>query len=886
MINQKRVPSGLEGLDNAIDHFRYGDNIVWEIGDIENYRFFTCPFIDKSLADGNNVVYFSFGRHESICDSGQGLKIIDLDIDKGFEQIAMEVYDIIDSEGNETHYIFDSLTVLQEEWIADFMMTNFFVVTAPEIKKRNCIAYYAFTRNHHSFEALSRIRQSSSVIIETFRGDYHMYLHPHKVEDRYLPSIFLPHRVDRDDKDAIKPLTNGIDISRFYEIVSEAGNDDPARQLDNWERFFLEKNNELLAANDPSLVVKSDTESTDSGTKDSLRDLCRLVFGTDEKMLDIAVENITLEDLLEIKGRMIGVGSIGGKATGMLLSRKIVEKKLPEISKILEPHDSFYICSNLYYTFLVKNNFWGLKVKQRRKKGYFTIAEIIKEKILEGEFSDNIREGFRRMLQYYGQSPLIVRSSSLLEDGFGNAFAGKYESVFCVNKGTLEERLLAFEDAVRTVYASTMDESVLEYRLQRDLYLEDEQMGLLVQRVSGSLYKDLYMPAAAGVAFSYNAYKWDSQIDPEVGMIRVVMGLGTRAVDRTDGDYPRIASLDKPGLNPNHGEYPSRYAQHKIDVLDLTTNSLVTMDIDEAMDKMADWFKNIMVSRDRKREREMKELGQNVQINYTSCDNVINNEEFINSMERILNTVESEYNYPVDMEFAINFSRDGKFVINLLQCRPLQVGGQGIRKELPDVSRDDTFFHLTGGTMGGAYYQPIDVVIQIDPKGYYDYPYNKKSAIARVVGQINSYYKDSEKTLMLLAPGRIGTSSPELGVPVSFAEISNMSVACEVAYEGGGYMPELSYGSHFFLDLVEADIFYAAIFENRDTTEYFDPFFLRDLDTNGMDECNVFDQIIPDPEDPVVRDIIRVYDVTGKEIKLISDVQTGETVCGRIEEDE
>lgn len=880
MINQKRVPSGLTGLDNAIDHFRYGDNIVWEIGEVENYKFFTCPFIEKSLEDGNNVVYFSFGKHESICGNDEGLKIIDLDVEKGFETIAMEVYDIIESEGNETHYVFDSLTVLQEEWIADFMMTNFFVVTAPEIKKRNCIAYYAFSRNHHSFEAMSRIRESCSVIIETFRGDFHMYLHPHKVDDRYLPSIFLPHKVDRNDSDVITPLTNGIEISRFYEIVSEAGNDDPARQLDNWERFFLEKNKELLAANDPSLLVKSDSEDIAGGKTESLRDLCRLVFGTDDKMLDIAVENITLEDLLEIKGRMIGVGSIGGKATGMLLSRKIVEKKLPEISEILEPHDSFYLCSNLYYTFLVKNNFWGLKVKQRKRRGYFTIAEILKEKIQEGEFSDNIREGFRRMLQYYGQSPIIVRSSSLLEDGFGNAFAGKYESVFCVNKGTLEERLLAFEDAVRTVYASTMDESVLEYRLQRNLSLEDEQMGLLVQRVSGSLYKDIYMPAAAGVAFSYNSYKWDKRINPNVGMIRLVMGLGTRAVDRTDGDYPRIASLDNPQLSPNHGEYPSVYAQHKVDVLDLTTNSLVTINIDDAMDKMSNWFKNIMIERDRKRERDLKEMGKTVQINYTSCDSVINNKKFISYMEQILNTVESEYNYPVDMEFAINFSQDNQLVINLLQCRPLQVGGQGIRKDLPDISYDDTFFHLNGGTMGGAYYQPIDVVIQIDPQGYYDYPYNKKTAIARVVGQINAAFKDSGKTLMLLAPGRIGTSSPELGVPVSFAEISNMSVACEVAYEGGGYMPELSYGSHFFLDLVEADIFYAAIFENKGTTEYFDPFYL------SKSEENLFDKLIPEPEDQAIRDIIKVYDITGKDIKLISDVQTGETVCGKIEEEE
>ncbi len=302
-------------------------------------------------------------------------------------------------------------------------------------------------------------------------------------------------------------------------------------------------------------------------------------------------------------------------------------------------------------------------------------------------------------------------------------------------------------------------------------------MGLLVQRVSGSLFKNLYMPAAAGVAFSYNAYRWSQEIDPNAGMIRIVMGLGTRAVDRTDGDYPRIVALDKPELKPNHGQYPSTYAQHKVDVLDLTINSLTTQNIEDVIDNMTDWFRDIMIERDRQRESDMRELGRITSIYYTSCEKLIRNEEFINTIRRIINTVEEEYNYPVDVEFALNFSKTGQFLINLLQCRPLQVGGQGIRTELPEIKKEDTFFLLDGGTMGGSYYQSIDIIIQIDPQKYYEHPYNQKASIARIIGQINQHYKDSNSVVMLLAPGRIGTRSPELGVPVTFAEISNMSIA-------------------------------------------------------------------------------------------------------------
>lgn len=173
----------------------------------------------------------------------------------------------------------------------------------------------------------------------------------------------------------------------------------------------------------------------------------------------------------------------------------------------------------------------------------------MKEALLSGEFPSNIQEQFRTLLEYYGQSPVIVRSSSFLEDGFGNAFAGKYESVFCVNQGTPDERLHAFEDAVRTVYASTMDISALEYRKIQGLDHHDEQMAVLAQRVSGSYHGSYFFPSAAGVGYSRSFYKLDKNMDPSAGLLRIVTGLGTRAVDRTENDYPRLVNLDRPSVS-------------------------------------------------------------------------------------------------------------------------------------------------------------------------------------------------------------------------------------------------------------------------------------------------------------------------------------------------
>jgi hypothetical protein len=387
----------------------------------------------------------------------------------------------------------------------------------------------------------------------------------------------------------------------------------------------------------------------------------------------------------------------------------------------------------------------------------------------------------------------------------------------------------------------------------------------------------MYMPAAAGVAFSYNAYRWNPSIDPSAGVIRIVMGLGTRAVDRTDGDYPRIAALDNPESRAMQGSYASDYSQQKVDVLDLTVNAHATVSIEKLAEKMAPWFRNIMVEHDAKRESELKQLGMDREIIFTTCENLLRSEEFVGSIRKILKTVEREYDYPVDMEFALNISKSGGLMINLLQCRPLQTGGSGIRTALPTgVPQKDTFFELMGGTMGGAYSAKIDVVIKVDPQLYYEYPYNQKPAVARAIGQINQYYKDSGKVIMLLVPGRIGTTSPELGVPVRFAEISNMAIACEVSYEGAGYLPELSYGSHFFQDLVEADIFYAAIFEGKETTKFYNQEFFSP-------DKNIIGETDPEFAGSALADIIRVYDVSEMDLRIVSDIASGETICGLFE---
>jgi hypothetical protein len=777
-----KIFSGVEGIDKALDFIRLGDNVVWQVSDIEEYAFFVEPLARQAIKEKRNLIYMRFAHHKPLLKPQKGLKIIKLDANAGFESFTVAVHEIIEHEGQEAFYIFDCISELQVAWSADLMMGNFFAVTCPFLLELNTIAYFGIIRGRHSFDAIARIRETIQVLLDVYSEKNDIYVHPLKVWKRYSNSMFLPHRFKRNNSNSFIALTGGLSVSKFYALVGEKASFLDDQNLDNWDRLFLFAKMNL-----------------DNIGQDTINDICDRLMGREEKLTDLLYANFKIKDLIAIKERMVGSGKIGGKATGMLLSRKIVENIIPQIFLRLEPHDSFYIGSDVYYTYIVQNDCWKLRLAQKSDEEYFSAAKMLKQKILNGTFPDATKEQFRRMLEYYGQSPIIVRSSSLLEDSFENAFAGKYESVFCVNNSSLEGRLNDFEKAVKQVYASTMDESALEYRLQRGLSKSDEQMAILVQRVSGLKFDNIFMPCAAGVGYSYNSYRWHKDIDPNAGMIRLVMGLGTRAVNRTDGDYPRIASLNKPQLTPLTSSISKKqYSQHKFDVLDFKKNTFLSVNVSELSRKLPNWFKKIMLEHDYDTERLLKEQGKNVEIVFSTCDGLIKMKDFTDTLMQLMSVIQKEYNYPVDIEFTCNFTEQGDFLINLVQCRPLQVGGIGAKVTIPDIQDEKVFFELSGGTMGGAVVQPVDIVIQVDPEGYYQFPYKKKYNIARIIGRINQYFKGKEKTIMLLAPGRIGTTSPELGIPVSFAEISNIKVVCEVSYKDAGYMPELSFGSHLF----------------------------------------------------------------------------------------
>lgn len=569
------------------------------------------------------------------------------------------------------------------------------------------------------------------------------------------------------------------------------------------------------------------------------RELCRSMMTSDPRLIRTILTYFDEEDFQNIQDHKTGGGVIGGKACGFLLVEKMMDALLPEYRDRWTHCPSWFVGTDVFC------------------------------QVQDGKPIEEFREEFKRILDYFDGAPFIVRSSSLMEDGYDNAFFGKYESVFCANQGTEEERVTEILNAAGKVYDSVQNQEAMEYRRKWHRRDQEEKMGLLIQKVAGERMGDYYFPAIAGMGCSYNPYKWMEHINPEAGMLRLVVGLGTRAVTRTPGDYPRLVGLDcaQGNLWGSVGE-KHKYSQRQVDVVDLVKKEISTKSLSEIMEIMPKGYRKLTLERDTDAEEVLARRGDYRRIYFADCQGMVEDRIFIRMMKTLLKKLEENYHQPVDIEFAVTASEEGVWNVTLVQCRPLRSGISDQVKIPKDVD-DEFLFDVRRTSMRRSKEQNLDYIVWVDPQAYYEYPYKKKPDVGRVVGKINHYLERTEEKALLLAPGRIGTSSPELGVPVAYADISSFVAICEVAYGKVGYRPELSYGSHMFQNLVEADVYYGAINENSKTRIY-RPDMLQKFPEVTI---NLAGHIEPELEA-----IIKVFDVKESAV-LYLDAVDGRAVC-------
>ena len=549
----------------------------------------------------------------------------------------------------------------------------------------------------------------------------------------------------------------------------------------------------------------------------------------------VAKEHVEIEDFAELAGRMIipagSHGRLGGKSAGMLLAHRILRTMAGEgrpVGDVRIPK-TWYLPSDGLLDFIGHNDLQDV-IEQKFKEidevrqQYPDIIRLFKN----STFPTRMTNGLSVALDDFGDVPLIIRSSSLLEDRLGTAFSGKYKSLFLANTGTKAERLQAVTDAIAEVYASTFGPDPIEYRRERGLLEFNEEMGILIQEVVGKRVGKYFFPSFAGVAFSNSEFRWSPRIKREDGLIRLVPGLGTRAVDRVGDDYPVLIVPGKPDLRANVAvDEIVRYSPHWLDVINLETGTLESRRLDEMLEEVGSEYpgaENVFSVLDdgmlRKAPSRMLFDPENEEY-IATFEPLAKGTPFVTQLRNLLELLESELGSPVDVEFA----HDGE-AFYLLQCRPQSMGDSAGPAPIPkDVSRQDTIFtadrHVSNGWI-----PDITHIVYVDPESYGALPdENSMREVAKAVGRLNQLLPS--RRFILLGPGRWGSRGDvRLGVSVTYADISNTAMLIEVARRKGEYVPDVSFGTHFFQDLVESRIRYLPLYPD-DEGVVFNEAFLK-----------------------------------------------------------
>lgn len=555
--------------------------------------------------------------------------------------------------------------------------------------------------------------------------------------------------------------------------------------------------------------------------------LIRNLISDQLRYINVAKKWFSIKDLQEIRLRKIGPGRIGGKAAGMLLAHRI----LSQVSNLtsdtcLTTPDSWFIGADVFYTFMSINNLFGwndqkYKTESEMRADY---PKILKD-FLDGEFRPDVQQRLESLLDQIGKQPMIVRSSSLLEDNFGTAFAGKYESIFLPNQGTRRENTRDFIDGLRRIYASTLNPNALLYRRSHGLQDYDERMAVLIQTVQGETFGHYFMPHGAGVAFSRNLYRWAPQIRREDGFVRLVWGLGTRAVDRVGNDFPRLVALSHPLLRPStDAKLIRRYSQQYVDLIDLKENRFKTLPVTDVLNADYEPLRYLaQVDEDgffsTLRTRYLADENKRLVLTF---EELLKRTPFAERIREILRLLEKSYDAPVDLEFTFSIQEDSRgkpdLCITILQCRPqsqLQITAAAALPFEPDPA--DIIFETRFVVPEGCI-ERVDYVAFIPPEDYYALKnMNDRIDLARLVGRMNAALE--QERFICIGPGRWGSSNSDLGVPIDYGDIYHASALIELTGEKIGLPPEPSLGTHFFQDLIEAQIYPLAIqLDNPETT--------------------------------------------------------------------
>jgi len=561
--------------------------------------------------------------------------------------------------------------------------------------------------------------------------------------------------------------------------------------------------------------------------------LIRRLLSEQLPYVEIAKNYFSIQDLIEISKHRIGKGCIGGKSAGMLLARRILQgAEDEEIRSSATAKESFFIGADEYYSFLSINDRLDLlDFRYDNEDQYWSRYPEIRESFKNTNFSKEIIESLERVVREFQGKPFIVRSSSLLEDGFNYSLSGLYESHVIANQGSVSEGLNKLLDAIRDIYAGTFDPRVLTYRLRNGLIDYPESMGILIQVITGNKQGNYLFPDISGVGASKSPFIWQGNsknTSTDEGYIRVVCGLGTRAIKRSGYDFSQIVVLNDPDkIRTVFSIDDPIYSQEMIDVINLKNNQFESLDVTSIVNEKYNLFPWMaQIYKDGSLQPVVR--GMNPDRYVINFNELIKKSSFTKLLRDILSILEKAYRRPVLIEFTIlvNLSNGAlpSFQVQIDKCRPVNISdrmkGQWTFEEIdPNSKFLETDLYVQNGLL-----KNIDYVVWIDSHELAKFAGNNPHTAAGLIRNLNKAMENQR--FILMSNDRFGTSDMGGGLPVAYSDITNAQAIVEISDSQKGKNADPMVGSQFYQNLLEAGIFTISINLERKGC-FFDQAFLE-----------------------------------------------------------
>jgi len=507
----------------------------------------------------------------------------------------------------------------------------------------------------------------------------------------------------------------------------------------------------------------------------------------------------------------IGEGSIGGKARGLAFLDSLIKRNhlysLYEQLDITIPK-TVVLGTDIFDEFMEMNRLYPVALSEDIDDNQ------ILDHFLKVPLPERLIDDLDTVVSAITK-PVAIRSSSLLEDSHYQPFAGIYNTYMIPflkeDRAKMSEMI---QKAIKGVYASAFFQDSKAYMRATSNLIDEEKMAIVFQTVCGTQYGNRYYPTISGVARSVNFYPVPPET-PEDGTANIALGLGKYIVDgglalRFSPKYPKKV------LQTSTPEMALKETQKYFYALNMDAEHF-KINPDDATDllrlKISDAEKDgalrMIASTYDRRNNVIRDNYIHEGKKLVTFANVLKHNTFplAGILDKVLKLGEREMGYPVEIEFAVDFSSkiNGKYSFFLLQIRPIASPNESININVKDIKQEDALI-LSSSALGNGVIKDIYDVVYIRPQ-HFEAARNQDAV--QIIAGINDGFLKENKNYILIGPGRWGSQDPWLGIPVKWPQISAARLIIESGLEN--YRIDPSQGTHFFQNLTSFRVGYFTI---------------------------------------------------------------------------